>query len=159
MPHSTRSSSASATCRPPIEAFGGGLGWRPSRWLVAAQALLGALGAVSVLISAVPGPWAWAGASAALGLGLVSARRYSRRRPRLLAWPADGTLPVLDGQALADARLHWRGPLAFLCWRDTGGRRQHLSWWPDTLPPAQRRELRLAAGAAPAAARARSVAG
>jgi toxin CptA len=98
-------------------------------------------------------------AAAALGWGAVSARRYSRRRPRSLSWPADGTLPVLDGQALADARLHWRGSLAFLRWRDADGRRQHLSWWPDTLPPAQRRELRLAAGAAPADARARSVAG
>jgi toxin CptA len=159
MPHSTHSSSASATSRPPIEAPGGGrFEWRPSRWLVAAQALLGVLGGVSVLISGMPGPWAWIMASAALGWGLVSARRCSRRRPRLLAWSADATQPALDGQLLADARLHWRGPLAFLCWRE-GGRRHHLSWWPDTLPPAQRRELRLAAGGPPAAAQARSMAG
>jgi toxin CptA len=151
-------SNASATCRPPNEGSGGSFVWRPSRWLVAAQALLGVLGAVSVLSSGMPGPWAWIMASAALGWGLVSARRCSRRRPRLLAWSADAIQPTLDGQLLAHARLHWRGPLAFLSWRE-GGHRNHLSWWPDTLPPAQRRELRLAARGPQTAVQARSVAG
>jgi toxin CptA len=51
--------------------------------------------------------------------------------------------------------LQWRGPLAFLRWRDSDGRMHRLAWWPDVLPVAARRELRLAAldgaGAVPAA--------
>lgn len=136
-----------------------GLQWRPSRWLVAAQAVLGALGAVSSLASALPAPAGRATAVLALGWGLASAWRLARREPKRLHWPADGARPALDGEPLAEARLHWRGPMAFLHWRDGRGRRRHLSWWPDTLPPAARRELRLVAepGRHPAARR--SVAG
>src|SRR3546814_14715060 len=56
----------------------------------------------------------------------------------------------LDGQTLAAATLRWRGPLAFLRWRDAGGQGGWLVWWPDTLPAAARRVLRIAASAAPA---------
>ena len=52
---------------------------------------------------------------------------------------------LVDGVAVAQPRLQWRGPLAVLSWRDAGGHSRYRSWWPDTLPPARRRELRLAA--------------
>jgi toxin CptA len=58
---------------------------------------------------------------------------------------------TLDGQPIDNVRLQWRGPLAFLFWRDRQGRPQRLSWWPDTLPAASRRELRLAASCLEAA--------
>jgi toxin CptA len=138
--------------------FEGRLEWRPSRWLAGAQAMLGALAALSLPMSALSSPWDAIGSALAVAWGLFSARRILSAPPRLLVWPATGA-PRVDGIAIDDARLHWRGPLAFLEWRDASGRRRRLSWWPDTLPPERRRELRLAAGGAPAAARARSVAG
>lgn len=159
MPHSTSSSSASATCGQAIEACGGRFEWRPSRWLVAAQVLLGVLAAVSVLNSALPAPLSLAMALVACGWGLASAWRLARQGSRSLQWPRDGSAPDLDGETLAGARLYWRGSLAFLRWRDRRGRMRHLSWWPDTLPPAVRRELRLVAGGRGHPARPRSMAG
>ncbi|MEE7566640.1 hypothetical protein HH297_09445, partial [Xanthomonas sp. Kuri4-3] len=58
---------------------------------------------------------------------------------------------------VAAFRVEWRGPLAQLSWRD-GRRRERLLFWPDTLPPAQRRELRLAAGAHAISSRPRQMA-
>ena len=52
---------------------------------------------------------------------------------------------MLDGEAIHDVAVQWRGPLAFLSWRGTEGRVHRLSWWPDTLAVGPRRELRLAA--------------
>jgi len=52
----------------------------------------------------------------------------------------------LDGVVLDTPQLEWRGPLAILRWRD-GRRERRLLWWPDTLLPPARRELRLAASA------------
>lgn len=135
------------------------LEWRPSRWLVAAQVVLGVLGAASLLVSAVPVASARVMALAAAGWGLGSAWRLARRQPRVLRWPFDGGAPRLDGDSLPGARLHWRGPLAFLRWRDRAGRMRQLSWWPDTLPPAMRRELRLVDGGRGHTARPRSMAG
>ena len=51
----------------------------------------------------------------------------------------------VDGEPMHEAHLQWRGPLAFLAWRDAAGRHGHLAWWPDTLDTGARRELRLAA--------------
>lgn len=135
MPTSPPSSSASATCR---------CDWRPSRQLTVALRLLGALAALSVLASEMPRPVAWPLAAAALGWGIWSAWRYRRAAPRRLCWVA-GRAPEIDGIAVTGAVLHWRGPLAFLRWRDADGRTRRLAWWPDTLPAAARRELRLAA--------------
>lgn len=134
------------------------LAWRPSRWLVVAQPVLGLLGAVSLAGSAAPAPWAWAGGCAAVAWGLASARRLAGRPSAVLAWPVDGR-PTLDGVPLRDARLIWRGPLVFLRWRGPDGRWCHLSWWPDTLPAGARRSLRIAASAPGSPARARSMAG
>jgi toxin CptA len=112
-----------------------------------AVAALGVLGAFSVLGSEMPRTLAWplALASATRGIGL--SMRESRRPRRELAWPIDGQ-PQVDGQRLRDARLHWRGPLAFLSWRDDAECVHRLAWWPDTLPLPLRRELRLAATSA-----------
>lgn len=139
MPTSPPSSSASATCR---------CDWRPSRQLTLTLILLGVLAALSVLASAMPRPAAWPLAAAALGWGPWSARRYRRAAPRRLCWIA-GRAPEIDGVAAPGAVLRWRGALAFLRWRDADGRTRRLAWWPDTLPAAARRELRLAAAVIP----------
>lgn len=112
--------------------------------MIAALGALGALAAFSVLASEMSRPLAWPLALMAAGCGAWLVRRELRRPMRLLVWPIDGT-PLLDGLALQDAQLQWRGPLAFLRWRDGEGHLQHLVWWPDTLPQQARRELRLAA--------------
>jgi toxin CptA len=116
--------------------------------------LLGVMAAWSVLASELPPAAAWPLAFLAAGEGIRLARGTLGSPPRTLVWPFDG-MPTLDGVALREPELHWRGPLAFLRWRDAGGRVRRLTWWPDILPAAARRELRLAAlegsGAAPAA--------
>jgi len=99
----------------------------------------------------MPRPLAWPLALAALACGGWTLRRERARPVRSLVL-AGAQAPVLvDGQPVADFELQWRGPLAFASWRDAHGRRQRLAWWPDTLPPALRRELRLAAPAHAAA--------
>jgi toxin CptA len=118
-----------------------------------ALALLGALGAVSVLASDMPREAAWPVAIAALASGARLAAHERRRPPRQLVWNAGGTLQV-DGQRVDKHELRWHGPLAFLSWRAQDGARYRLAFWPDTLDAPARRELRLAvppAGAAQAA--------
>lgn len=108
--------------------------------------LLAVLAGFSLLASEMP---RWAAWPLAVGMpfyGIWRCRRY-RGQPRLeLVFPGDQRPPTLQGRVLENADLQWRGPLAFLSWHDGSGRSQRLSWWPDTLPPARRRELRLAAG-------------
>ena len=145
-PSSTPSSSGSAVS----------IDWRPSRWVVATLWCFGPLGALSLLVSDLPGAVAWPAAALAVALAWRAAARESRRPPSTIAWPA-GAPPRLDGRPLHGARLQWRGPLAFLQWRE-GRRLRALSWWPDTLPPAARRGLRLATGGAVTARRGGSVA-
>jgi toxin CptA len=104
-----------------------------------------------VLVSEMPRTAAWPLAVAILIYGGGLARREWRRPRRELVFP-HGDAPVLvDGRPARDVALQWRGPLAFLRWRDEHGRLHRLAWWPDTLPPARRRELRLAAAAREAA--------
>ena len=135
MTHSIRSSNVSAPCR---------LDWRPSRCVIVAIGVIGLLGAFAIFGSEMPRLFAW---PLALGAASHAAWLVLRewRRPRCeLVWPMDAE-PIIDGHVLQQAQLHWRGPLAFLRWRDDEGRLHHLAWWPDTLPPRARRELRLAA--------------
>jgi len=106
--------------------------------------LLGVLAALSLLASEMPTVAAWPLALLAVGEGIRVARGTMRSPRRALVWPFDGA-PTLDGVALHEPELHWRGPLAFLRWRDASGRMQRLTWWPDVLPASARRELRLAA--------------
>jgi len=99
---------------------------------------------LSALASELPPVAAWPLALLAVGEGIRLTRGTLRSPRRTLVWPFDG-IPTLDGVALGEPKLHWRGPLAFLRWRDAGGRVRRLTWWPDVLPAAARRELRLAA--------------
>ena len=105
---------------------------------------LGVLAAFSVIASEMPRLFAWPLALMAASDAAWLVRRESMRPPHQLVWPIDGT-PLLDALALQDAQLQWRGPFAFLRWRDGERHLRHLAWWPDTLPPRLRRELRLAA--------------
>ena len=137
MTHSLHSSSASVSCR---------LEWRPSRWVIGAVLLLGILASISVLMSGMPQPAAWLLTLSLLLHAAWLAEAVSRRPPRTLVFPGND-LPVrVDGVAVEQVNVQWRGPLAFVSWRTGDGRRMRLSWWPDTLPPARRRELRLATG-------------
>ena len=135
MSHLIRLSNASAPCR---------LDWRPSRWMIVGLGLLGVLAALSLVASEMPRLFAWPFALMTVIYTAWQVWRECRRQTHQLVWPIDGA-PLLDGLALQDAQLHWRGPLAFLRWHDGEGRRRHLAWWPDTLPSRSRRELRLAA--------------
>ena len=136
MPNSNRWSTGSAPCR---------LEWRPSRWVIRALYALGQLGALSVLVSEMPRLFAWPLAAISLGYGCWLARREARIPDCRFVWPGDGHGPVTrDGRAVDDMSLHWRGPLAFMRFRGSDGGIRHLGWWPDTLDPHARRELRLA---------------
>ena len=113
-------------------------------WVVGTLWCFGPLGAASLLASDLRSAFAWPAAILVLMSGWRSAHREAGRTPVTVCWPSKGP-PSIDGRPLELARLQWRGPLAFLQWRD-GRRLRALSWWPDTLPPGARRELRLAAG-------------
>jgi toxin CptA len=97
----------------------------------------------SVWISEMPRPFAGPLSLIALMHGSWIALTESRRTSRQLLWPIEGP-PQLDGVDLLGADLSWRGPLAFLRWRDASGQRGRLAWWPDTLPRYLRREWKLA---------------
>ncbi|MBB6064809.1 hypothetical protein [Pseudoxanthomonas broegbernensis] len=107
--------------------------------------VLSLLTPMAVLASDLPRAGAWPLALAACAHGLWQAWREARRAPRylVLAVAAQGA-DTLDGRPLQACELAWRGPLAFVRAVDAQGRAQRLVWWPDTLPPALRRELRLA---------------
>ena len=134
MPHSTRWSDTSAHCR---------LDWRPSRWVIAALAIGGVLAAFAVLTAELSRAFAWPLALGAWGYGTWQARRQARTPMQHFVWSLGQV--ARDGERIRDVAVQWRGPLAFMRWRDGAGRLRHCSWWPDTLSAAQRRELRLAA--------------
>ena len=136
-----RLSSGSASCR---------LEWRPSRWLVGALLLLAASAAFSLLASEMPRIAAWPLALCVLAHGAWRVRAESRKPRHELMFPGNDLPVLLDGHPIEAAGVQWRGPLAFVSWRGRDGRRQHLAWWPDTLPAMSRRELRLAVGGDPA---------
>ncbi len=103
------------------------------------------LAMLSVLASEMTRAVAWPLALATLVYGVCLAHREWRHPPIELAFSGDRGPVLVDGEPVAEVLLRWRGPLAFLRWRDRDGRRHRLVWWPDTLPVATRRELRLAA--------------
>ncbi|WP_374011755.1 hypothetical protein [Pseudoxanthomonas koreensis] len=149
MPTSPRSSHGSAPCR---------LEWRPSRWLLAALLTLSLLAPLAVLGSGLPRLLAWPLALAAAIGGGVRAWREAGRAPRQLVLGTGSGPDVLDGQPLQACELAWRGPLAFIHALDAHGRSHRLVWWPDTLPPPRRRELRLVAALRAASRPTRSMA-
>ena len=149
MTHSHRLSSASVSCR---------LEWRPSHWVIGALMLLGLSAAFSVLTSSMPRLAAWPLAVLVLAYAFRRAWREWRSPPLALFFPGNELPVMLEGLPIHKAEVRWRGPLAFLRWQDRQGRPMRLSWWPDTLPAASRRELRLAAGSLEAARHHRQVA-
>ena len=138
MRHSLHSSSTSVSCR---------LEWRPSRWVILAILLAGLLAPVSILVSGMPRWAAWPLAIVMLGHALWLARHEQRKLVRNFFFPGNDLTVKVDGEPADQVRVEWRGPLAFVSWKAADGRRHRLSWWPDTLPPARARELRLAANA------------
>ncbi|MEP6907671.1 MAG: hypothetical protein ABI858_06775 [Pseudoxanthomonas sp.] len=148
MTHSHHSSSRSVSCR---------LEWHPSRWVIGGLWLLGLLASISVLLSGVPRPAAWLLIAFLLMHAAWLARRESRLPLRTVLFPGN-ELPVLvDGKPVEQVAVQWRGPVAFVSWKASNGKRIRLSWWPDTLPPPCRRELRLAAGSTEASRHALAV--
>ena len=135
MSKSRRWSTVSAPCR---------LEWRPSGLLAAALLTLGLLAAASLLASEAPRFAAWPSALAASAYGGWLARRELRRPARGLTIPMADSPATLDDAPMADFHMQWRGPLAFVQWRDAQGRRRRMQFWPDTLSAPARRELRLA---------------
>ncbi|MCD9007920.1 hypothetical protein LDO31_17100 [Luteimonas sp. XNQY3] len=121
------------------------LAWRPSILLQGALASIGLCACIALWLSELP---LIATVCAMPFVIAASLRRIAieRRAPvRALVIDAAGAAQ-LDGVVLDTPQLEWRGPLAILRWRD-GRRARRLLWWPDTLPPPARRELRLAASA------------
>jgi len=105
--------------------------------------LLGMLGAIAALNCDLEPPHAGPLALAALlwAAGLVW--REQRRPTKILLIPQGPRPAPLDGLVLDTLQLQERGPLAVLRWQ-AGKQRGALLFWPDTLPRACRRELRLA---------------
>ena len=97
----------------------------------------------SVALSDFEGPLAWLLALTAMGWGLWIARREWRRPARRLLVPTGEAPASVNGEPVEDLDVRWQGPLVIVAWR-RAGRRHELLFWPDTLPAAQRRELRLA---------------
>ena len=130
-----RSSNASAPCRFEL---------RPSRWRIGALSALAALAPFAVLVSDLTPALAWPSAIFVLCAGFALAWRERRQPVHAVVIDATGAATV-DGLAVERFRIDWRGPLAFVSWRDARGRIRRRSLWPDTLSAAGRRELRLAA--------------
>lgn len=116
---------------------------RPSRWLIGAMLAMAVLAPFAVLTSEIPRWAAWPLAACAAGYGAYLAWREARQPVRKVVVGSEDPATI-DGQVVEAMRVDWRGPLAFLAWRDADGRLQRRSLWPDTLSAAQRRELRLA---------------
>lgn len=149
MKHSQRWSGASISCR---------LEWRPSRWQMFALSSITLLAGFSLVASELPALAAWPLAVLVMGYGSWQVRREQRKPALELFFPGNDLPVMVEGTAVDAMQVEWRGPLAFACWRGGDGRMQRLSWWPDTLPPARRRELRLAAGGMQAARKTRAMA-
>ncbi|MCD9126831.1 hypothetical protein [Luteimonas fraxinea] len=121
------------------------LAWRPSILLQIALAAIGFCACIALWLSELP-MIATVCAMPLVVAATLHRIALERRAPvRALVIDAAGAAH-LDGVVLDTPQLEWRGPLAILCWRD-GRRVRRLLWWPDTLPPPARRELRLAASA------------
>lgn len=145
MPNSTRSSNRFAPSRPRAKGLGGRVAWRPSRLLIAILVAFALLAPLAVLASEMPRAAAWPLALAAFVSGLCNAYREAGRPACDIVIAAGDAASTIDGRIARDLIVTWRGPLAFLRWRDEDGRIRRLAFWPDTLPAGQRRELRLAA--------------
>ncbi len=123
------------------------LDWRPSRWLAGALGLLMSAAIWAVWQAGAP-PWLAALLSGyALIAGCWALRTGLAAPARHIVIPWSDAPASVDGIAVDALQVHWRGPIALLAWRTPEGRHACLHFWPDVLPPAGRRELRLAAQA------------
>lgn len=136
MPTSQPSSGVSASCH---------LEWWPSRVAVGFWLLLALLQPLAFGFSALPAPLKWALACVLALAALRGAWREWHQPPRHLRL-ADGAL-WLDGLPCARWQGVWRAGWFFLTFEHRSGRGR-LLFWPDTLPPPERRALRLALRAA-----------
>jgi toxin CptA len=102
------------------------------------------LGPCSLLASDLPRAVAWPLAACVAGFGLVQAWRHGLAPALALVIPVGRGQATCNGLPMQALDIAWRGPLAFLRWRDPGGRVRRLVFCPDTLPASSRRELRLA---------------
>lgn len=112
--------------------------------------VLGLSAAFAVMVAELPWWLSIPAAVIAAAYGYWLARSELRRPAHCLVIPVNEAATI-DDQPMTDLELQWRGPLAFLQWRDASGRRQRLQGWPDTLDSKARRELRLAMAARPPA--------
>ncbi|PPU07851.1 hypothetical protein [Xanthomonas arboricola] len=138
MPPTPHSSPIFAPCR---------LESRPSRGLVCALGVLNALALWALWRSGVP-----LGAAVSLSVYVVLTGGRSlwvllRSPAREVVVPWSETPASVDGEQVQGLQVAWRGPIAVVSWTGLDARRQRLHFWPDTLPAARRRELRLAAQA------------
>ena len=150
MSKSRRSSITSVPCR---------LEWRPSRQLGAALWSLALLAPFCLLASDLSRGWAWPLAVIAVVIGIRDAWRYRRQPTRQWVIPAGRGAPTCDAGRIDHLLVHWRGPLAFMRWRDGEGRTRRVVFAPDTLSGPARRELKLAMQRREAAAGSPSMAG
>ena len=150
MSKSRRSSITSAPCR---------LEWRPSPQVGAALWFIAILAPFCLFASDLPRGWAWPLAVIAGLVGIRDALRYGSQPIRQWLIPAGRGAPTCDGERIDRLLVHWRGPLAFLRWRDGEGHTHRLAFAPDTLVASSRRELKLAMQRREAAAGSPSVAG
>ncbi|MEA9797024.1 hypothetical protein VDG07_17100 [Xanthomonas campestris pv. raphani] len=138
MPTTPPSSPISAPCR---------LDWRPSCGLACALNLITVAALWAIWRSGVP-VWLAVGLSAyAAVIGARTIWLLLRSSVRRLVVPWTDAAASVDGERVDALEVMWRGPMAVVSWAHPGGRRVRLHFWPDTLPAAQRRELRLAAQA------------
>lgn len=148
MTNSRTWSTASAPCRIKL---------RGSSTIAAACASLGILAAFSLSLSEIPTWLAWPVGLASVIRGVQLALRELARPPVTLTLMANAAASI-DGAAVQALRVRWRGPLAFVQWRDAEGRMHRRVATPDLLSPAARRELHLAWSTHAAARRAAAVA-
>ena len=120
---------------------------------------LALLAPFSLIASDLPRLVAWPLALVAAAWAVFGARRYRATSARQLTIPPGRGIATCDGERIDDLQVGWRGPLAFVRWRDGAGRRHRASWWPDTLDAGMRRELRVAMMRREAASDGASVAG
>lgn len=117
--------------------------WRPSRWLTCALLGLAVLAAISIVNCRLEPGYAWPLGVCVLGCGLLQTRAELRKPGRSILIPQPPSSPCIDAMPVERIELLERGPLLVLRWW-LGKQSQQLLFWPDTLPRAQRRELRLA---------------
>lgn len=134
MPRPPPSSPGSAPCQ---------LEWQPSRWQCRALIAMGALMPWALGATDLPTPWGLASGFVAMAGTWLEAWRYALRPGCIFVIPADEDPAQVDDAPVEDMQMRRRGPLVQLAWRQQGRRHWRL-FWPDTLPQAQARELRLA---------------